>query len=151
MFRNTSRSLISRLALANRTGAARSLYTLPEINNVNKDLGIPGLYSPKGFDIVWNQYQSNSAAEFNSRLIELSNENSTASEEAAQSGEQQDFEKSLDLRELTNMDMIMWSKIREVDPAITFHASQLYNNEFLLRAFSSDLERLTRLLMPLPM
>lgn len=114
-----SRALRARLS---STTSRRTLYTVPEVKHINAEVGVPGLYSAEGFDIVWRQAQSHAAAEFNTRLQEIDPPNAEGGESA-----------STGLQNLDISTAIMMSKVSaEADKTVSFYASQLYNNQFFI-------------------
>lgn len=101
--------------------AQRALHTVAEMHHLNREMGIPGLLSPKGLDIAWFQYQQHLVDQLNQLTQNTGLEDLTAFQI---------------IQELPNN--------REVDlsqpgPRMLYQiAAQVYNNEFFFQSLKES-------------
>lgn len=114
MFRNAR--IVARQAKTAPKSFSRSLVQVPLLSNVSKDQGIKGLYSPKGLDVAWFQYQSYLV----DRLNQLIKDDPTLSS----------MQSAFQIAEATK-------SIPEL-AEINHYASQAYNNEFFFSALKDS-------------
>lgn len=104
----------------------RTFYTVPEMSNVDLNgKGIPGLYSAKGLDIVWKEYQTYASNELTKRINLL---NGSTDESGSTS-----VSDTTGLESLSIIELVQLSKVSsKMDKGISFYSSQIFNNQFFL-------------------
>lgn len=105
--------------------AKRTIFTIPEMPHLNKEKGIPGLFTPKGLDTAWYKYQQHVLDNLNEVL--------------------RGFEGGDQLDSISLQDLILRSRADSNTGAefanLEYYASLAYNNEFFFqRLLSSSTE-----------